>query len=422
MRPFRLSAIVSLVVLIVAAARILVHGATAPSPADAFFDDSQVHSIYLTINSRDWLSLQEHVLENTYYPSDFKWNTEVVRNIGIRSRGTGSRYGAKPGLRVDFDRYTSKQEFLGLKSVILRNQTQDPSNMHERISMLLFQRLGVRAPREAFTRLYINNVYSGLYSIVESVDKAFLLRTLGEDDGYLYKYDYNVGDAPYYFEDRGTNPAAYVPSPFKPETHESDPRSDRIVDFVRIVNDSDPQAAFRIRVDPYVQWDNFIKHIAIENCVADQDGYNGDYGMNNFYWYNWTNTNLFTWIPWDKSEAFKAGPFLPIFHNITDVPAPIRNRLTGRALNSDDLRTLYLDTLLACAKSASALDPEAPGDTRGWMEREIQREYAQIRDLVYSDNQKPFTNEQFEQEVETLRTFARERPKFVEAEVAKARQ
>jgi hypothetical protein len=70
----------------------------------------------------------------------------------------------------------------------------------------------------------------------------------------------------------------------------------------------------------------------------------------------------------------------------------------------------------------SALDPEAPGDTRGWMEREIQREYAQIRDLVYSDNQKPFTNEQFEQEIETLRTFARERPKFVEAEVAKAKQ
>ncbi len=420
MRPFRLSAVVSLLIAAVVAARIPVHGAT-PLPADAFFDDSQVHSIYLTINSKDWQSLQEHVLENTYYPSDFKWNTDVVRNIGIRSRGTGSRYGAKPGLRIDFDRYTTKQEFLGLKSVILRNQTQDPSNMHERISMLLFQRLGVQAPREAFARLYINNAYSGLYSIVESVDKAFLLRAFGENDGYLYKYDYAVGDPPYYFEDRGTNPASYVPSPFKPETHETDPLPERIVELVRIVNDTDPQAAFRIRIEPYVQWDNFIKHIAIENCLADQDGFNGDYGMNNFYWYQWTNKNLFTWIPWDKSEAFKSGPFMQIFHNILDVPAPITNRLSARALNSDDLRNMYLDTLLACAKSVSALDPEAPGDTRGWMEREIQREYAQIKDLVYSDTQKPFTNEQFEQEVETLKTFARERPKYLEAEVAKVR-
>ena len=55
------------------------------------------------------------------------------------------------------------------------------------------------------------------------------------------------------------------------------------------------------------------------------------------------------------------------------------------------------------------------------MEREIQREYEQIKDLVYGDTQKPFTNEQFEQEVETLKAFARERPPFVEAEVAKVR-
>jgi NADH:ubiquinone oxidoreductase subunit F (NADH-binding) len=147
MRPFRLSAIAGVLFSIVVAARILVHAQAAPLPADAFFDDSQVHSIYLTINSKDWQSLQEHVLENTYYPSDFKWNTEVVRNIGIRSRGTGSRYGAKPGLRVDFDRYVSDQKFLTLKSFVLRNNTQDNTNMHERISMLMFKRLGEPAPR-----------------------------------------------------------------------------------------------------------------------------------------------------------------------------------------------------------------------------------------------------------------------------------
>ena len=118
------------------------------------------------------------------------------------------------------------------------------------------------------------------------------------------------------------------------------------MELVRIANDSDPQAAFRIRVEPYVQWDNFIRHIAIENFLADQDGFNGDYGTNNFYWYQWANKNLFTWIPWDKSESFKAGPYLSIFHNILDGPLANRNRLTARAMNSDDLRNMYLDTLL----------------------------------------------------------------------------
>ena len=55
-----------------------------------------------------------------------------MRNAGIRSRGTGSRSGAKPGLRLDFDRYKSDQRFLGLKSLVLRNSTQDATNMHER--------------------------------------------------------------------------------------------------------------------------------------------------------------------------------------------------------------------------------------------------------------------------------------------------
>ena len=57
---------------------------------------------------------------------------QIVRNVGIRSRGMGSRSGIKPGLRVDFDRYTTDQKFLGLKSFILRNNTQDASNMRER--------------------------------------------------------------------------------------------------------------------------------------------------------------------------------------------------------------------------------------------------------------------------------------------------
>ena len=95
-----------------------------------------------------------------------------MRNIGIRSRGNGSRSGVKPGLRVDFDRYAIAQKFLGLKSFVLRNNTQDPSNLHERLSMLFFRRMGLPASREVYARLFVNNEYRGLYTIVESVDKS----------------------------------------------------------------------------------------------------------------------------------------------------------------------------------------------------------------------------------------------------------
>jgi hypothetical protein len=395
-----------------------------PDQSDPFFDDSVVHEIRLEINSKDWNTLKTNFLLNDYYPCAFKWGSVTVTNVGIRSRGTGSRSGVKPGLRVDFDRYTSNKRFLGLKSFILRNQTQDPSGIHERVSMMFFRRQGVPASREAHAKLYVNNEYDGLYTIVESIDKTWLQANLGEDGGTLYKYDYNVSDLPYYFEDRGSDPASYVPSPFKPETNESDPKPAPLVEMIRTTGDA-PAALFRQRIAPFLDMAQFVKHVAIEIFLADSDGWNGNWGMNNFYIYNYLNQNLFKIIPWDKSEAFKDGPTYPIFHNIYDVPESQRNRLMMRVLNDPQLRTLFLDTLNECARSAAELvagTPETtPADTRGWLEREVEREYQQIRDATLADTTKTFSNADFEAAIEAMRVFARERSAFVTSEVAKAR-
>jgi spore coat protein H len=407
-------------ILFIIGARLLVHAAAAPT-VDDFFDDTQVHRVDLLMNSRDWQSLIENYLDNTQYPADFKWRDETVRNVSVRSRGTGSRSGVKPGLRVDFNHYKTTQTFLGtLKQVVLRNQTQDASNMHERISMLLYQRLGVQAPREAFTALYVNNTYMGVYTIVENPDKQMTTRMFGDSDGNVYKYDYNVGDQPWYFSDLGGDPDAYVPHPFKPETNESDPHAEAIRDFVRGVN-SDSDAAFPLNAARWIDWDNFVKHIAVENFIADQDGFNGNYGVNNFYLYRWTDSSKLTFIPWDKSEAFKDPPTLSIFHNFLDGDPAKRNRLSGRAMTIGAVQNQYLETLLAVARLATELDDKNPADTRGWMEREIDREYAQIKALVYADTQKPNSNDDFEQAVEALREFARVRPGNIETQVTTAR-
>ena len=201
--------------------------------AAALFDDAALQDIRLVVNPRDWADLKANFQLNTYYAAHFMWRGQIATNVGIRSRGTGSRSGSKPGLRVDFNRFDETQRFLGLKSVVLRNHVQDPSQMHERIAMRLFARIGLPAPREAHVRLYVNDEYAGLYSVVETVDKVFLGDRFGQDGGYLYEYDSDPGDAPYRFEDRGAQPSAYSPKPFKPVTHEKDPDAQPIADMVR---------------------------------------------------------------------------------------------------------------------------------------------------------------------------------------------
>jgi len=381
--------------------------AQAPATSDALFDDTSLHEIRLTMNSRDWEALKANFQLNDYYPTHFTWNGITVQNVGIRSRGLGSRSGTKPGLRVDFNVYVPSQTLLGLQSVVLRNNTQDPSSLHERIGMKVFSMMGVPAPRTAHTRLFVNGQYAGLYLIVESVDKRFLTRHFNENDGYLYNYQW---EAPYYFEDKGSDPAAYTPKPFQPETHEKDPQPKPVADMVSAINNT-PDAEFARVAATYVDLRRFVTQAAIENFLGDNDGLLGYDGMNNFYLYRLQAGQLSTFIPWDKSEAFKMGPTHGVWYNIYDVPSWLKNRLMDRAIGVPEFRDLYLDTLLACARTASP----------AWLEAEIVRAYQQIRQAALDDPLKPFSNEEFEQDVQAMIEFARARAAFVIADVQRSR-
>jgi len=397
-----------------------------PDPSDPFFDDTVLHDIRLSINVKDWESLKVHYLDNTVYPCYFQWRDQIKRNVGIRSRGTGSRSGVKPGLRVDFDYYTSDQKFLELKSVILRNNTQDASNMRERISMQFFRRMGLKAEREAHARLFINGEYVGLYTIVESVDKAFLKKNFGENDGHLYEYKFdNSAPIPYNFGYLGSSADLYTPVPFKPQTHESDPQGEVLERLFWTINAAG-DAVWRTSMEEFLDLKKFVRHLAIENFLAEQDGITGDYGPNNFYFYRFENRNFFTFIPWDKSNSFWESPSATysVFRNILDGDETHRNRLVLRALQYADLRELYLQTLEECADSALAVpvteaDATSPAPAQiGWMEMEIARVYDQIREAVALDTTKVSSTDQFEQSVADMRLFARQRSAAVREQVA----
>jgi spore coat protein CotH len=412
--PARLLARLAAAALLIAIAAAV--AVRADDQAAPFFDDGGLEDIHLLINSRDWDTLKATFRGNTYYPGDFKWRDTTVRNVGIRSRGNGSRSGTKPGLRIDFDRYSTRQKFLGLKSIVLRNQTQDPSHLHERLSMALFAHMGLAAPRELHVRFFVNNAYAGLYTAVEAVDKDFLTRAFGENDGYLFDYDYDPAAPPYYFEHLGADPALYVPKPFNPETNETNPRPEILERMISTINSAG--ASFRTEIEGFVDVRTLMRYVAIEAFLAETDGFLGDWGMNNFYIYRPKDQNRFTIIPWDKSHAFVAAPTLSVWHNITDVPAASRNRLMTRLLEQPDLRTLYLDTLVEAARAASA---GATAGAGGWLERELDRQLAQIRDAALADTLSPFTSDEFVAGVDAIRTFARQRPGVVLDEVARTR-
>jgi spore coat protein H len=375
----------------------------AAQTTDDLFDSATVNDLQLWINARDLERLRLTYTENTYYQADMEWRGIRVRNAAVRSRGNVTRNADKPGLRVDFNRYASGQRFLGLTSLILDNLVQDPGFIRESVTMSMFARMGLAAPREAYVRLFVNGAFQGLYAVVEPMDTSFLERTMGDRSGYLFDYEWIH---PFYTEYLGEDLSPYK-ARFKPETKEA--AGDvtlyaPIHDLFAEINRPD-DGGWRENVERLLDVPAFLMHIAVEQFVSEADGLLGNWAMNNFYLYRPADSVRHQILPWDRDGSFQ----------VIDSSIMIRtsdNLLFQRLMAYDDLREAYLQAVEACARAA------AEGD---WLENLIVARAGLVRGAVAADTHKPYTVDDFEAHAAFLQAFAHLRSGIVLAEVAALR-
>lgn len=373
--------------------------------ADSLFQSQSLQRVELWVNKTDWSKLLAEFQVNTYYPADVVWNGQTVRNVGIRSRGRGSRSGNKPGLRVDFDHYATGQTSFGLKSFVLDNLTQDPSGIHETVAMAFNARLGIPAPREIHTRLYVNGEYAGLYAIVESVDKDMLARVFGaigddtQNDGHLYEFKYQDD---WRFTYKGSGLDEYKIR-FEATTHESKSDEDNyrpIETLVRLVNET-PADRLVAAIGNLFDIPAFIRFLAAQTFLADTDGFLGNAGMNNFYLYRLENRDLHTLIAWDTDNTFWG----PAFSIDT---AWNRNALVDKLMAIPEYSALYRAEIVRAVELAEA---------DGWLAAEIIRQVQRIDTAMKEDPVKPHTQSSYEGSVGVMLGFANDRIAFVKCEL-----
>jgi len=377
--------------------------ARAQTSAD-FFDNSTLQDVQLFINTRDLAQLRQRYDENTYYTADFVWRGMRIRNVGVRVRGVASRSAVKPGLRIDFNRYISTQRFLGLGAVVLDNLWNDPAMIREHTSMAFINRMGEPAPREAMGRLFINGTYQGVYALVEAVDENFLQRTIGESDGYLFDYKFTTS---FYAQDLGDDLNAYKPR-FEPKTHrlESDTAIYLPIRNLFLEANHDMDSVWRDRVSEYIDLEQMVSHVAVETFLSEDDGFLGGAGMANFYVYRPAGSNRHRLFPWDRDSTF-TGIDTWILQRVDT------NILFLRALQFADLRALYFDVLERCARMA--VDDQ-------WLEAQLAQTTNLIREAAYRDTAKRFSNDDYDQAVDFLMQFARERSASVLRQIAETRR
>lgn len=139
-------------------------------PGNNIFDDSFLHEIrFENADTANWIATKD------YQMLDVIIDGNTVDSVGFKRKGNISQYPStnKYGIKVKSNKYVRGKYYDGIKEFTLHMNYQDPTMMREKLTYDICDELGLFSLRTAFAKVYINNVYWGLYTIVEGKDEMY---------------------------------------------------------------------------------------------------------------------------------------------------------------------------------------------------------------------------------------------------------
>lgn len=360
-------------------------GSTGGGPSDwddlfdQVFPQDHIVEIRLDFAPGDWdavLRDWDQLRQKTYYPAAFRFDDESLKEIGVRLKGwsslrNGSGRGGGPSwggsdpdgkfpLKLNFDYYGGPR-FHEVDRVNLANNWADISFMRDRLAARMFNAMGVHSARTAYAKTWVDDMYLGIHTMIQQVDKRFLKERFGEaagaDDGNLYKCVFT--DEPTCgLGYRGPDKSSYIHTTSCPESYDEcglvlktnvdDPAKNDyadIVHFLDVLNNTS-DAEFPAAIDAVFDVDNFLRLTAVNVALSNVDSY---FGMaHNYYLYHHPVTDKFVMIPWDLNEAYAGHPCGDQLHTLS-IHDPVCNQrefglpLVERILAVPELKQRYLD-------------------------------------------------------------------------------
>ncbi len=269
-------------------------------PGDHIFDNEYIHEVKINFDNPDiW-----PILEQNYFLS---WGGEeipdeiasvtidgvFVDSIGVRLKGYTSFFTTntvKKPIKLDFNSFVPGKRYDGLRKLNLNNGLADPAMQRDFLAYEMLNKSGVSAARTAYTKVYINDEYWGVYMLVEQIDKEFLKRNFHNGSGNLFK---NVEWSDH--EWLGDDPSMYSP-PFDLKTNEDENDWSGFVEFTRILNLTFGEE-FKTEFPKVFDIDRYLRTLVVDVATNNWDSYL-EHGRN-WYVYEDNDVNTFQWVPWD---------------------------------------------------------------------------------------------------------------------------
>jgi hypothetical protein len=376
--------------------------ATMAASLSTFFDDTKVHDIKITFESTKWYDelYAAHAADpnDPYFRATVRLDDTLLNPVGIRFKGDASFYtkSVKKPFKVDFNVFDDGLDFHGLKKLELNNSFNDPTMLREKL-FLDFTARYVPATRAVHCRVYVNDVYWGLYVAVEDIDKTFVQNRFGDyEDGNLYEAQ--GGDEGKQASDLswlGSAQSAYTPY-YALVTNTTANDYSGLIHMVDLLNNK-TAAELPAAISPVLDVNNVLYGIALNNLFANLDSYNGSAA--NYYLYTHQATSKLVHLHWAAEHAFgrsniyvASGQDLarldPLWLPVTKAGQVTQKRpLMEKLWAVDGYKRLYLRMLAQMLRE---------GFDATTMTARVNALANLIRTDVYADANKLFSNADFE--------------------------
>ena len=162
----------------------------------ALFNTDEIITVDILMDEDEWNEMLQNAMTEEYYVCDVVINGQTIKNVAIRPKGNTSlsAIASNPdtdrfSLKLEFGHFVEGQTCFGLDKLILNNNYADATNMKEAIIYDMYQYIGAEASLYNYAKVSLNGEYRGVYLALEAVEKSFMLRNFGTQDGELYKPD-----------------------------------------------------------------------------------------------------------------------------------------------------------------------------------------------------------------------------------------
>ena len=354
---------------------------------DVLFAQDTVWDVHLTFPYDNFIDslLWTHDADS-YIAATFQWEDVTVDSVGVKFKGNSSFQipSNKKSLKIDFNSFIDDQTFLELKKLNLNNCFKDPTFLREKLMIEIINQY-IPSIRCSYARVYLNDHYWGLYTLVEQVDKTFCQSRFGSsEDGNLYK-----GDPHGALRWQGSDPEPYRQNYEKVTNEDEDDWTD-LIDLIDILNNT-PLESLDDSLGSRFQLVEWLKFTAVNNFLVNLDSYLGS--AHNYFLYHREDIDKFIHLPWDMNEAFGTFRFglnpgqLTNMSIFWDPPPPHYRPLIVRPFQIDEIRDIYRSIYALILEEV--LHPNI-------LSPRIDELADLIRDNVYADSLKHYSNEAFE--------------------------